>query len=179
LERTDQELIDDTLAGKLEAYDALMKRYQGLAYKLASGLGRDREATLDITQNAFLKAYNGLRSFRRNSNFKTWLARIVHNEGINWIRRERVRGRGREPMPESVASPGKGQESEFLTSERKEQLIGALQGLKENHRMAVMLRYFEGMQIREVAEVLGCSEGTVKSILFRSVRRLKDSLTEA
>jgi len=178
LERSDQDLVDATLAGDLQAYDALMQRYQGLAYKLASGLARDREAALDITQTAFLKAYRGLRSFRRGTNFKTWVARIVHNEGINWLRRERVRGRGREPMPGSVASPGAGQESELMGNERKQQILDALRGLKDNYRLAVMLRYFEDMPIREVADVLGCSEGTVKSILFRSVRRLKDALAE-
>ena len=179
LEQSDQDLIDATLAGDPGAYDILMKRYERLVFKVAYGFGRNREAALDITQNALLKAYNGLGTFRRGSQFKTWLDRIAYNEGINWRRSQRRHEEGREAIEsEDRFSVGGGQESELIRQERQDRIRKELRHLKSNHRLAVTLRYFEGMSVREVAKVLRCSEGTVKSILFRSVRHLRDALAE-
>ena len=176
--RTDQELIDEVLGGALEAYDALMKRYERLVFKVAYGFGKDQESALDITQNVFIRAYNGLGSFRRDSNFKTWVARIAYNEGINWLRQNRRHVQGRQPLEAGgpLATSGADQEAELLRRERKGEILRGMQQLNEKYRLAVTLRYFQGMPIREVAEVLECSEGTAKSILFRSVRQLREAI---
>ena len=178
MDRTDQDLIDETLAGTLGSYDVLMKRYEQLVYKVAYGFGKERESALDITQNSFVKAYHGLGTFRRNSNFKTWLARIAYHEGVNWTRKNRRHLRGRQPLEDEIglAAAGADPEDDALRQERKAQILEGLQHLSERHRLALTLRYFQGMPVREVAEILQCSEGTAKNILFRGVRRLKQAV---
>ena len=178
MERADQVLVDETLSGNVDAYDLLMRRYERLVYKVAYGFEKRREAALDITQNTFLKAYNGLPGYRRDSNFKAWLMRIAYNEGINWGRRQRRHQEGHQPLENSppVAAADESPHRRLLRKERKALILEGLEGLNQKYRMAVTLHYFQGMPIREVAEVLQCSEGTAKSILFRSVRRLRDSL---
>ena len=83
----DFELINKTLAGDLFAYDELMKRYEELVYKVCYGFGKNRENTMDITQNVFLKVYQKLSSFKNKSLFKSWLIKISYNEGVNWVRK--------------------------------------------------------------------------------------------
>jgi RNA polymerase sigma-70 factor (ECF subfamily) len=179
LELSDQELIRQVINGSLESYDQLMERYQRLVFRIAYGFGRNKQNSMDITQNVFLKAYENLASFKGKGSFKAWIAKIAYNEGINWSKKNR-------PYEQSAIldeflmnqSDRITQEDEVLAREHKAQLLKTLFSLNTRYRLAVVLRYFNEMPIKEISGVLKCSEGVVKSMLHRSLRQLKENLKE-
>lgn len=177
---SDQELVERTLGGELEAFDELMKRYERLVYKVAYGFVGDAESALDVSQTVFLKAYKALAGFRKEANVKTWLMRITYNESINWVRRPGSQSRLHEPLEDAVAelTADASQEDEMVRRETRERIDGAMARLNERYRLAVVLRYFQGLGIAEISDVLGCSEGVTKNILFRSVKAMRESMTE-
>lgn len=176
--RSDNELVEAVRGGDLEAFDELMRRYERLVYRVAVSFVSTPENAFDVTQTVFLKAYRGLGSFRSEANLKTWLLRITHNEAINFLRSASGREAGHERI-EAFADvlPGRdSQESDLLARERRAELEKAMGKLNERYRLAVVLRYFQGLDIAEISAVLGCSEGVTKNILFRSVKTLRESL---
>ena len=176
LERSDRELIEESLSGSLQAFDELMVRYQKLVYKIALGYGWGREHALDISQNVFLKVYENLGSLRASDRFKTWLTRITYHESLNWIRKHRKHLNYEQVDDCILISSAGDQEGELLGKESRTMLVKSLFHLSRKQRLVVILRYFNGMSIEEIASVLKCSEGLVKNILFRSVRRLRENL---
>ena len=174
LETVDEMLIEKTLAGSLEWYDVLMQRYQKDVFAVARGYARSVDDSLDICQNVFLKAYQKLDSFAGRSSFKTWLVSIANREALNWLR---TRSRKAPPNVvdlETVNLHSEGdQETELLEKERRQKVVDSLQVLNQRSRLAVILRYFRDMPIREIAVILGCSEGVTRNLLFRSVRKLR------
>lgn len=178
-EPKDAELIEAVLAGREESFDTLMRRYERFVYKLAFGFGRNHENALDLSQAVFLKVYRKLGLYRGESSFKTWLARVVYNEGINWQRATRRHAEGHQVLTETTPSPGLPQDDELLRTQRLELILKGLARLNRRYRVAVELRYFHGMAVREIAKVLDCSEGVAKNAVFRGVRHLKSHLSEA
>lgn len=179
-ERTDEKLVEAARAGELEAFDLLMRRYERLVYKVASGFESGREDALDLTQNVFLKAFRALATFRADSSFKTWLLRIAHHEGLN-ARRTRLRKPTGDALPEGAAELGSppDQEDRLLEADRRGVLSRALAALHGRYRMAIVLRYQNGLAIREIAAVLETTEPMTKNLLFRGVRQLRRALEES
>ncbi len=177
-EATDAELIQAVLAGREDAFDLLMKRYQRFVYKLAFGFARSHEHALDLTQTVFLKVYTKISSFRGQSSFKTWLAKVTYNEGITWQRANRRHSEGHEELAE-LPTTAPSQDDQLLRKERLELVLAGLERLNRRYRTAIELRYFHGMPPREIAGVLGCSEGVAKNALFRGVRHLRSHLARA
>jgi RNA polymerase sigma-70 factor (ECF subfamily) len=174
LEQSDLDLIEETRAGSSAAFDELMGRYERLVYKVCYGYTGNQEDSLDVTQNVFIKAYQKLDSFRATGSFKSWLLRITRNEGIDWTRRHAKDKNQEEFIPERGPSCEAPQLSEVARREHREELMRSVSCLNPKQREAVVLRYFEGMSIKEISSVLGCSEGTTKSHLFRGINKLRD-----
>lgn len=174
MQQTDEALVRDTLDGRLDAFDDLMKRYERMVFRVAWGFARDRQSSLDISQQVFLNAYRSLRSFRQDANFRTWLMRIAHNEGVTWLR-QNGRLKGHDPIVADIPF-AETQERQLLTRERDEQLQREIEKLNDRYRLAITLRYQHGLPIEQIAAVLQCSEGTTKSMLFRSVRALREGM---
>jgi RNA polymerase sigma-70 factor (ECF subfamily) len=177
---SDQELVEKTLNGDLEVFDELMKRYERLVYKVAYGFVGDAESAFDVSQTVFLKAYKALAGFRKEANVKTWLMRITYNESINWVRRPSERSSVHEALDDTsfeltAEAP---QERDLEQRESRRKISKAMEKLNERYRLAVVLRYFQGLGIAEISEVLGCSEGVTKNILFRSVKTMREAMTE-
>jgi RNA polymerase sigma-70 factor (ECF subfamily) len=177
---SDQELVEQTLRGDLAAFDELMKRYERLVYKVAYGFVGDAESALDVSQTVFLNAYKALAGFRKEANVKTWLMRITYNESINWVRRPASRSRLHESLDavSEELTAGAPQEEDLERGETRRRISKAMERLNERYRLAVVLRYFQGLGIAEISEVLGCSEGVTKNILFRSVKTMREAMTE-
>ena len=154
-----------------------MQRYQRDVFAVARGYARSREDARDICQNAFLKAYRKLHTFAGRSSFRTWLAAIANREGLNWVRSQSRKAPAAvaDGEVDSIAS-GEDHEARFLAAERRRLVVDKLHVLNQRSRTAVVLRYFQEMPIREVAAVLDCSEGVVRNMLFRSVRKLRDAV---
>jgi RNA polymerase sigma-70 factor (ECF subfamily) len=177
LETTDRELISKTLNGELKSYDQLMQRYEKLVYKVAYSFGSNQQNTMDITQNTFLRAYENLASYQDKGSFQAWIVKITYNEGINWTKKNKKYEQFQmidNDQPRHISDIS--QEDELLAKENKAQLLKSLFTLSTKYRLAVVLRYFNDMPLKEIAKVLNCSEGVVKNILFRSLQRLRQNL---
>jgi RNA polymerase sigma-70 factor, ECF subfamily len=193
VKRTDVELSVASGQGDPAAFGELVLRHQDRAFNLAFRLTGSREDAADAVQEAFLKAYRGMPSFRGQSSFYTWLFRIVVNE----VRSRRRSGSSRpsafsldaaggrnagragcDPVdaPAELRSGGPDPSEQASLAERRQIVEEALQSLEFDQRAIIALRDIEGRDYAEIAEVLGCPQGTVKSRLHRARMALKDTL---
>ncbi|MFC4117412.1 RNA polymerase sigma factor [Nonomuraea zeae] len=169
----DDEAIRRSLDGDLAAYESLVARYSALAHRTAAMLGAGDEAE-DVVQEAFVKAFRHLPSFRRDAPFRPWLLRIVANETHNLTR---SRGRRSELAVRlggtaEVTAPDD-PEGAAVATDRRTRLLAAVRELPERERQAVVCRYFLQLTEAETAQVLDCPVGTVKSSTHRGLARLR------
>jgi RNA polymerase sigma-70 factor (ECF subfamily) len=178
LEKDDDILIEEIRGGSEKSFDQLMQNHQDQVFRIANSFTKDTENAMDITQNIFLKVYQNINQFQSQSQFKTWLMRIAFNESLNWIKKNQKYHKHEDI---EVAMTKKqdpiSQEDEFLAQENRALLLKSLYELNTKYRLAVVLRYFENYSIKDISGILKCSEGVVKNILFRSLRKLKDNLS--
>jgi RNA polymerase sigma-70 factor, ECF subfamily len=176
----DAELVERAKRGDLRAWETIVHAYQGIAFRtayLVSGSASDAE---EAAQDGFVKAYRALGRFRRGAPLRPWLLRIVANEARNRRRsagrREALvlRAAAQDRPGDAVPSP----EAALLAGESREQLLEAVNGLSEEHRLAVACRYFLDLSEEETAAALGVRRGTVKSRLSRALERLREELGE-
>jgi len=181
----DAELLQAVLEGDATAYRGLVEKYQGRVYAMVYGMIRNREDARDITQEALVKAYKNLKSFRLESSFYTWLYRIAMNLAIDFTRKRKRQGTT--SFDEAVASrDGDGGISELHHGdspskklERKEvykQIMDALEKLPADQKQVILLRELEGLSYREISDVMGIPEGTVMSRLFYARKKLQKLL---
>jgi len=177
----DADLLARAKAGELGAYEQIVQRHQAIAFRVAwliTGSAADAE---EAAQDAFLKAYRALDRFREGAPFRPWLLRIVANEARNRRatanRRQRLALRVVEERRPDDAVPSP--EAALLDSERRSELLAGLGRLGERDRLAITCRYFLDLSEREMAAVLRCRQGTVKSRLSRALGRLRQDLEDA
>ena len=176
-------LIDRCIAGDTSAFEPLVERYRQRVWRLAYQILRDREDAWDCAQEAFVRAFHSLSSFRGQSAFYTWLFRITVNVATD---RQRARGAqarafGAERVPEEEWGaprriPGGGPDKVAVQAEQRERIRQALDALPPKARAIIMLSDVEGLSYREIAEVLRCPIGTVMSRLHNARKRLKSAL---
>lgn len=176
----ERELIRRCLAGDAAAFEPLVERYRQRVWRLAYQLLHDREEAWDCAQEAFVRAFHSLPSFRGQSAFYTWLFRITVNVATD---RQRARGAqarafGAERVPEeewkrTTPDLGARPDQAAVQSEQRERIRQALDALPPKARTIIMLSDVEGLSYREIAEVLGCPIGTVMSRLHNARKRLK------
>ena len=172
MEFSDAQLIEEALRGSAVAFERLVARYERLVFKLAFGCTGQRDSALDVLQNVFLKVHLKLADFRTEGDFRNWIARITVNESHNWNRSQKRHRAGELDETVTIAlAPG--QEGSVRDRETWEHIKRSMEALTPKYREAIALRYFEGMSVREVADTLRCSEGTVKSMLFRSLKQMR------
>lgn len=177
MQKDDSVLVEEVRNGSPRSYEQLMERHQNQVYRIAYSYTRNKEHSLDITQNVFIKVYENLHKFRGDSQFKTWLLRITCNESQNWIKKNLRYQREEDLEPLLNREQTRlNQEDELLARENRTLLLHSLYELNTRHRLAVVLRYFENYSINEIAGVLHCSDGMVKNILFRSLQKMKNNL---
>ena len=171
----EQQLIREAQDGNRSAFRCLVERHSRQAYNVAYGFVQDHDSAHDVVQDALVRAYHALPGFRGDAGFSTWLHRIVTNVALNHIRSRTVRNK-REVRIDEVAEPGTSQDNEIHSRQMRDHLNGALRTLPELQRTVVTLRHVEGLSTREVSEILRCSEGTVKTHLFRGLKKLRQKL---
>jgi RNA polymerase sigma-70 factor (ECF subfamily) len=174
--RADQELVSRAQEGDKRAFDLLVLKYQQKVAGLISRYIRDPSEIMDVTQEAFIKAYRALPGFRGESAFYTWLYRIA----INTVKNHLV-AQGRRPPGDDVEAEVAEQmdtgnrlrevatpESHLLTDEIAQTVQQALEELPQDLRTAIVLREFEGLSYEEIASAMDCPIGTVRSRIFRA-----------
>ena len=186
----DSDFIDRLRNGDGEAFDTLITRYSGDIYSLLYRMTEDAEEASDLTQETFLSALKAIRTFRGESELKTWLFRIALNHSRNrfrwWKRRKRSEtvsldrpvGDGTATVSDMIADEGESPEQVVLRLERQERLTVALNGLPEIFREAIVLCDIEGFGYEEIARALGINIGTVKSRLARGREQLRKRLSD-
>jgi RNA polymerase sigma-70 factor (ECF subfamily) len=179
----DQALVERCQRGELAAFEPLVEKYRERVWRLAYNYLRDREEAQDVAQEAFIRAWQALPSFRGQSAFYTWLFRIVVNVAADRARQRAARGRafGTEPVPEedwdrAMLDQGATPDDAAARAEERERLERALETLPERHRTIIMLSDLQGLSYREIAEVLDIPMGTVMSRLHNARKRLRDVL---
>jgi RNA polymerase sigma-70 factor, ECF subfamily len=173
---SDQQLVERVQAGDKAAFDLLVRKYQHRVLKLVSRFVSDAAEAEDVAQEAFLKAYRALASFRGDSAFYTWLYRIAINTAKNALVSNR-----RRPVdfdldlqdPEQYdrharLKEGDTPEGVLLTEEIRSVVERAMEQLPEDLRTAIVLRELEGLSYEEIAEAMDCPVGTVRSRIFRA-----------
>jgi RNA polymerase sigma-70 factor (ECF subfamily) len=177
----EEELVARATEGDIDAYEALVHRYEGIAFRTAFFIARSAADAEEAAQEAFVKAFYSLATFRREAPFRPWLLKIVANEASNKLRsagrRQGLALRVAEVGPSGGAAPSP--EAAALAGEQQTLLLGAVDQLKEKDRTVIVLRYFLDLSEVEMADVLGCPRGTVKSRLSRALERLRGRLPES
>lgn len=183
----DREMLEAVLQGDNTAYRGLVEKYQERIYAMVYGMLRNREDARDITQEAFVKAYHKLATFRLESSFYTWLYRIAMNMAIDFMRKRKRRGET-SGFDEAVAArDGDGGISEVhhgdspsRVLERKQlysQIMDAMDKLPADQKQVILLRELEGLPYKEIAEIMDIPEGTVMSRLFYARKKLQKLLS--
>ncbi len=170
---SDEDVIALTRDGASDAFEVLVRRYGDMVFRTIFLMSRDRELAEDVTQEAFVHAWRGLRGFRKGSAFRPWLLRIAVNRLIShkrrkllsivplsWTEREAA---SLSPSPEAIA------ENAALSSALRD----AISALPQDQRIALVLRYYADLSVPEIARVTRWREGTVKSRLHRAIGRLR------
>jgi RNA polymerase sigma-70 factor (ECF subfamily) len=179
----DQGLVERSQAGDLAAFERLVEKYRERVWRLALNYLRDREEAWDVAQEAFVRAWQALPTFRGQAQFYTWLFRIVMNVATDRARQRAARGRafGTERVPEEeldrvTVDEGPGPEDAAARIEERERIQRALDALPEHYRAIIMLSDLQGLSYREIAEVLSIPMGTVMSRLHNARKRLREVL---
>jgi len=181
----DQQLVERAQRGDRRAFDLLVEKYQRKLARLLSRLIRDPGEVEDVTQEAFVKAYRALPSFRGESAFYTWLYRIGINTAKNYLV---AMGRRAPTSTEVEAEEAEGYEggeqlrdintpeSLLLSKEIAGTVNAAIEDLPEELRSAIQLRELEGMSYEEIAKLMDCPIGTVRSRIFRAREAIAEKL---
>ena len=176
----DRQLVAQAQGGDPEAFSQLVERHQTMVYRLALGKTGSPQDAEEVTQTAFLKAWQGLRTFQGKAAFSTWLYRLTANAAVDLLRRRREPALSLDdpdlpPIPDQAPSP----EELSMAAERRRLLWQAIDQLPESHRLPLVLRELEGLSYREIARALDLEEGTVKSRLARGRLMLRQQLLES
>jgi len=176
-------LIQRCIAGDAVAFEPLVEKYRQRVWRLAYQVLHDREEAWDVAQEAFVRAFHSLPSFRGQSAFYTWLFRITVNVATDRHRQRGAQARAfgpervtEEEWARSTPDPGRGPDQEAARAEQRERIRRALDALPPKARTIIMLSDVEGLSYREIAEVLNCPIGTVMSRLHNARKRLKGLL---
>ena len=186
----DQELIKRAKSGDKRAFKMLVERYQKRAFGIAYGMLRNRDDALDASQEAFVRVYRNLESFKGDSSFYTWFYRIVVNVCIDHCRKhgkvrkleydESYRRRDEAEVGINVVGNTRDMRPDVSLdqSELGKAIGAALEKLSDNHRTIILLREIEGMSYEEIAEATGCNIGTVMSRLHHARKNLQQYLKD-
>ena len=174
---TDAELVTRANSGEPQAFEELVRRYRNDVFGLSYHFLRNREEAWDVSQEVFIKAYRSLGRFRGDAGIKTWLLRIAANHCKDHFKKRRLPTVSMDALPtqDFFAAPSDPSQ-ELANSELGKAIQTALDGISPKHRMAFVLREYEGMSYKEMAEVMNCSEGTVMSRLHHARKKLQSKL---
>ena len=174
----ESELVERARRGDSAAYEEIVQTYQGIAFRVAYVIAGSAAEAEDAAQDAFVKAYRALGRFRPGAPFRPWLLRIVANEARNRrrsaSRRESLALRTAAEQASGDAAPSP--EAAVLVAERREALLQALNGLREEERDVIACRYLLELSEEETAQTLGLRRGTVKSRTSRGLARLRECM---
>lgn len=179
-------LVKKSISGDVDAFEELIKDYKKMAYNIALRVLRNKEDAEDISQEALIKVFKNISSFNMKSSFKVWLYRIVMNTCFDFKRKKNI-------VTYSIDKPLENDENEIMheipdntynpdiviQNELESQMLyESIDSLDDDFRTVIVLRDIQGLSYRDIASVLSCNEGTVKSRLNRARNKLKEIITK-
>jgi RNA polymerase sigma-70 factor (ECF subfamily) len=174
LREGEREAIEACQRGEREAFDRLVERYQRDIYRLCYRYVNHHEDASDLAQDVFVRAWRAIGRFRGDSAVSTWLYRIAVNACLN---HRALRRPITLEVPETLPDPGPGALSGVESEEQARRVRDAVSRLPEKQRATLILKVYQELSHQEVASVLGCSDGTVKSNLFHALANLRRLLS--
>jgi RNA polymerase sigma-70 factor (ECF subfamily) len=186
-ERPEADLVQAAQGGDLEAYDALVRSCQERIYATVYHMTANHEDAHDLVQETFIKAFQSLQSFRGGSSFYTWVYRIAVNKTLNFLKSRKNRPSlslneldgAAQGDPDLLALVSENTPlREVKLTELQKKLNEALMKLSEEHRMAVILHDVQGLPHEEIARIMNCNPGTVRSRLFYARQQLQGLLSD-
>jgi len=185
----DAELVQKAQSGDYRAFDELVTRHRGKIFAMIQNMVKNEADAWDLCQEAFVKAWKALPKFENRARFSTWLFRISHNVVYDWLRKrkhenagelddqllgaERI-ATGSRTTPQQEARP----DEAMGNKELRKKIDSALMKLSDDHREVVVLREIQGMDYKEIADIIGCELGTVMSRLFYARKKLQVLLSD-
>jgi len=165
----DLRLVSMVLDGQVNAFRHLVEKYQSPVYNLIVKIIHDKDEAKEITQEVFVKAYESLASFRSDHKFFSWIYRIAVNAALNQLKKQKK-------MVGLDTLKGVSDAAEELMNEREQLLQKAIKMLNEKYSVLIVLKYYEQMSYKEVAETMAITEKKVRSRLFEARQQLKEML---
>ncbi|MDE0826195.1 MAG: sigma-70 family RNA polymerase sigma factor [Akkermansiaceae bacterium] len=188
LEPSDGALVQRCQKGEMKAFDELVTKHRGRVYAMIQNMVKNDADAWDLSQDVFLKVWKALPKFEARAQFSTWMYRITHNVVYDWMRKRKLQtvgelddglldgeriAAGARATPTQAARPDRALENEELRLRIEE----ALEKISPEHRETIVLREVNGLEYKEIAEVMECSIGTVMSRLFYARKKLQTLLT--
>lgn len=179
---SEKSLLDRAVSGDAEAFAEIVNAHQKQIYRVALSIVRDEMEADSVTQDTFIQAYRHLSRFEGRSGLETWLTRIAINKARDSLRRRKrwiTRAFGGENDPETSLDPIDEQpdaERILESHQLRDAIARSLEKLSEQQRVVFQLRHFEGLQLEEIATMLGLKPGTVRAHLFRAVHKIREEL---
>jgi RNA polymerase sigma-70 factor (ECF subfamily) len=188
MEENETNLIERVCSGDIYAFQEIVERYKKKVYYIAYDIVGDHHEAEDISQEVFIKMYRALSRFRKDAKMSSWLFQIAVNTSIDSLRRRKAKPRinvedielagVREQTLES-ASPEANPERRAVATLMQEHINQALHKITPQERVVFVMRHYNEFKIREIADVLEVSSGTVKSLLFRALKKLRKELSSS
>ena len=187
----DAELIREAQRGNHAAFEQLVRQYDGAVLRLAYHMTRSEQDAQDIYQEAFLKAYRNIGSFRFECSFYTWIYRIVTNLCLDHLRKRQVRKEDSAVVTNSEGESfdlldqvadvrsGASPEKDLMRRELGRRIAKALTKLTPRERMVFEMKHYQGLKLRTIGEILNTTEETAKNTLFRGTQKLRAALKDA
>jgi len=186
VKENDSELINKAKNGDAKAYEGLLKKYKNSVYNLVYRMVRDVQEAEDLTQEAFIKAFNSLALFNEEYAFSTWLYKIATNNCIDFFRKRKLQTYSLDKpiqykdseIQHEIPDPDLNPEKSILARERSSMIQEAIETLPEKYYTAIVLRHNDEKSYEEIAEILELPLGTVKARIFRAREMLNKVLKE-
>ena len=176
--QTDDWYIGKILTGDALAFPHLVEKYQNMVFTIAIKILKNKEEAEDAAQESFIKAYKSLSKFNNKSSFSTWLYKIAYNQAIDKLKIMKRKWDFTEIDDDCDATESTNFELENYIDNKEIQLIlkAGIERLQSNDQLIIMLYYYDGMRLKEIAEILGVEENNIKIKLFRIRNKLSDFL---
>lgn len=185
----DADLVARAQQGDLKAYDELVNRHRGKIFAMIRNMIHLEADAWDLSQEAFIKAWHALPRFEAKARFSTWLFRIAHNVVYDWTRRRRIESEGElndeifdrariDPAATTLPARHEAPDESLDHTELRAKIEAALKKLSPEHREVVLLKDVQGLAYKEIADVMGCTLGTVMSRLFYARQKLQTLLKD-
>ena len=181
----DNYLVEKAKKGDKVAFEQLVTRYDRLVLNIAYSYRNSKDDADDIYQEVFMRVFRGLKNFQSRSKFSTWLYRITINVCIEFRRKQKVHGHEsfheneeseNNYSIESTLDSGEKTDKKILENETASLILKEVNKLPQQLKMAFTLKYYQGLKIKEISNMMNCTEGTIKSYLFTSSRKLRENL---